>query len=119
MPWRLRFLPERQGESERMRGSRFQSRPETPARLVPGNEFNGSAVDLLKTPLDFLPPGFLGASVDRLIQTANQGIDQRSAGFRRQGQRVSQHFRRIPFHESILPPAAPPYWNNCGANSFR
>jgi hypothetical protein len=32
---------------------------------------NGSAVDLLKTPIDLLPPGFFRGSVDRLIQTAN------------------------------------------------
>jgi hypothetical protein len=44
---------------------------------------NGSAVDLLKTSIDLLPPGFFRGSVDRLIQTANQGVDQRSANFRR------------------------------------
>jgi hypothetical protein len=32
---------------------------------------NNSAVDLLKAPIDFLPPGFFRGSVDRLIQTAN------------------------------------------------
>jgi hypothetical protein len=32
---------------------------------------NGSAVNLLKTPIDFLTPGFFRGSVDRLIQTAN------------------------------------------------
>jgi len=63
--------------------SRLQPRPETAARLLPGDEMNGSAVDLLKTSIDLLPPGFFRGSVDRLIQTANQGVDQRSANFRR------------------------------------
>jgi hypothetical protein len=44
---------------------------------------NGSAVDLLKTPTDFLTPGFFRGSVDRLIQAANQRVDQRAANFRR------------------------------------
>jgi hypothetical protein len=74
-------------------------------------------------PVNFLPPGFFRARVDRLIQTADQRIDQRSASFRRQRElqaparasgasasfrrqreRVSQRFCRIPLHASILPP---------------
>jgi hypothetical protein len=54
-----------------MRWSLLQPGPETAARFLPGDEMNGSAVDLLKTPKDFLPPGFFRARVDRLIQTAN------------------------------------------------
>jgi hypothetical protein len=32
---------------------------------------NGSAVDLLETPINFLTPGFFRGNVNRLIQTAN------------------------------------------------
>ncbi len=59
------------------------SRQETAALLFPGDKRNGSAVDLLKTPLDLVPPGFLGAIVHRLIETADQRVDQRRANFRR------------------------------------
>ena len=63
--------------------SQLQSRPETPARILPRDQMNGSAVDLLKTPINFLPPGSFRGSVDRLIQTADQRVDQRGANFGR------------------------------------
>jgi len=68
-----------------MRWSLLQPRPETAARFLPGDEMNNSAVDLLKTLIDLAPPGFFRGSVDLLIQTANQRVDQRSASFRRKG----------------------------------
>jgi len=60
-----------------------ESRDRRRRRDCPGNEFNGSAVDLPNATLDFFPPSLLGAGIDRLIQTANQGLDQCSAGFQR------------------------------------
>jgi len=68
-----------------MGGSPLQPRPETAARVFPGDEMNRSSIDLLETTIDLVPPGFLRSSVDLLIQTPNQGIDQRSANFRREG----------------------------------
>ena len=53
------------------------------ARFLPGDKMNGSTVDLLKTPIDLLSPGFFRGNVDLLIQTANQRVDQRGANFRR------------------------------------
>jgi hypothetical protein len=73
----------RQGEFERMRGSPLKSKPETAACLLPGDEFNGSAIDLLKTPIDLVPPGFFRGLVDGMIEAANQRVDQRSASLRR------------------------------------
>jgi hypothetical protein len=54
-----------------MRWSLLQPGPETAARFLPGDQMNGTAVDLLKTPMDFFSPGFFCGSVDRFIQTAN------------------------------------------------
>lgn len=68
-----------------MRCSLLQSRPETAACLLPRDELNGSVVDLLKTAIDLLPPGFFRRSVDHLIQAANQGVDKRGANLRRLG----------------------------------
>jgi hypothetical protein len=66
-----------------MRRSLLQPGPETAARFLPGDEMNGSTVDLLQTPIDLLSPGFFRGRVDSLIQTANQRVDQRGANFRR------------------------------------
>lgn len=63
--------------------SRRQSRLETTARILPVDKLNGSAVDLPKTPIDFLPPGSFRGSIDRLIQTADQSVYQRGANLRR------------------------------------
>src|ERR1035441_2749520 len=79
IPWRLQLLPKRRGGFEQVRRSPFQSRPETTARLLPRHEVNVSAVDLVNTLRDLLPPGFFCAGIDSLIQTA----DQRRANLRR------------------------------------
>jgi hypothetical protein len=50
-----------------MRRSPIRSRPETAARLVPGNQGNGTAVDLPNAAVDFLPPGFFRGNVNRSI----------------------------------------------------
>ncbi len=71
-----------------MCGSPNLSRPETAARLLPRDERNGPTVNLLNTPADFLPPGFFRGNVHRLIQTADQRIDQHAACFGREGQRI-------------------------------
>ncbi len=55
--------------------SPLQSRPETAARFFVGDEGNGSAVDVPKTPVDLLHPGFFSGFVDRLIQTPDQRVD--------------------------------------------
>jgi hypothetical protein len=77
------FLQGGRVDSKPIRCSPLQSRPKTAARLLPGDERNGSAVDLLKAPIDLLAPGFFRGGVDRLIQAADQSVDQRSANIRR------------------------------------
>ena len=55
-----------------MRFSLLEARSGPVACLFPGDELNSSAVDLLKTPVDLVPPGLFGTGIDRLIQTADQ-----------------------------------------------
>lgn len=81
--WRLRPPPKRRGVFGPRRRSPLQLRPETAARLVPGDKTNGSAVDLPKAPIDLLGPCFFSVVIDRLIQATDQRIDQRSTSFRR------------------------------------
>jgi hypothetical protein len=73
-------------------------RPEEEARLFPGDESNGSAVDESETLVNLLPPGFFRGWVNRWVQAADQRVDQRGARFGRQGKGVSQHFRSVAFH---------------------
>jgi hypothetical protein len=67
IPSRPQLRPRRQDEIEPLHCSRLQSRAETSARILPGNELNGSAIDLLKTLKDLLPPSLLDGSIDLLI----------------------------------------------------
>ena len=69
--WLLQLRPKLKNEFKRIRCSLLQSRPEPAARFFPRNELNGPAVDLLKTPVDLLSPGFFPCGVDSLIQAAN------------------------------------------------
>src|SRR5258708_32453993 len=87
--WPPRLRPKPPGEGERMRCSLLQSRSEAAARVLPGDELNSSAVDLLETPINLLPPCFFRARVDGLVQAANQRIDQSGANLGRKGERVS------------------------------
>lgn len=54
-------------------------------RVLPGDEFNGSAVNLLKTAKDLFSPSFFRALIDHVIL----------------GQYLSQHLGCIPFHDSF------------------
>jgi hypothetical protein len=69
------FVQRKEGEIERLVGSRLQSRAQTAAGILPGNEFNGPAIDLLQTLKDLLPPRLLNGSINLLIQTADEGVN--------------------------------------------
>src|SRR5258708_6139432 len=69
--WRLQLRPKRKGEFERIRCSLLLSRPEAAARFFPRNQLNGPAVDLLKTPVDLLSPGFFPAAAHASIHPPN------------------------------------------------
>jgi hypothetical protein len=66
----------------------LRSRAETAARILPGNELNGPAIDLLKTLKNLIPPSLLGGSIDVLIQTADEGIDEGASNLRRKCERT-------------------------------
>jgi hypothetical protein len=102
--WLFQLPPKRQGEFERIRWSPVEPSPQATARVIPGDELNGSAVNLLKTVMNLLSPSVLCAIVDCVIKAPDQRVDQRGSCLGRQGQRVSQKFCCIPSHNSILPP---------------
>jgi hypothetical protein len=80
---RLRLRPKPPGEGQQMLCSLLESRSEAAARVLPGDEPNSSAVDLLETPINLLPPCFFRPRVDGLIQAPNQRIDQSGANLGR------------------------------------
>ena len=59
-------------ENDGLYGSPLQARAQTALRVLPGNQFNGPAVDLLEAPADLVPPRFLGVRVHLGIQTVQQ-----------------------------------------------
>ncbi len=69
-------------------GSPSHLSPETPARVIPRDESNGSAIKLLQAAADLVAPSFFRGRIARLIETANQGVDERATRFGRQGQRI-------------------------------
>src|SRR5437879_4664184 len=72
----LQLPPRRLDEFGQIRPSPLQPSPETAAGILPWDELNGSTVDLLKTAIDLVPPGFFDAIVDCVIETLDQRIDQ-------------------------------------------
>ena len=66
-------------------GSPNHLSPEAATRFVPRDGSDGSAVNLLEATADFLAPGFFRGRVAPLIQTANQGVDERATRLGRQG----------------------------------
>ena len=61
--WRFGLLQSGRVDSNGCAGHCSKARPEMAARLLPGDEMNGSTVDLLKTPIDLLSPGFFRGNV--------------------------------------------------------
>src|SRR5256885_5454972 len=55
--------------------SPHESGSEPAAGVLPGDELNSPAVNLLKTQINLLPPGFFRALVDCMIKALNQRID--------------------------------------------
>jgi hypothetical protein len=53
-------------------------------RIIPRNQPDGSAVDLLETMVDLCPPGFFHADIYFGVQALEQRIGQSGAGFGRE-----------------------------------
>ena len=83
------FFRVRPGGFEPMRCSPFQTRPEAPARFFPRNQINSTVVNLVKATMGLLAPGCVSRSLFTLIQTTDQGIDQRPTEFGWQSQSIS------------------------------
>ena len=64
----LTAAPKRQSEFEPIRYSPFELSPQASARVIPGCELNGSTVDLLKTAMNLLTPGFFRKLINRAIK---------------------------------------------------
>jgi hypothetical protein len=69
-------------------GSPSQARSQAAASVLPRDEADGLAIDFLKAATDLLAPGFFRARINACLQTADQGVNQRGANFRWQGQSV-------------------------------
>jgi hypothetical protein len=90
--------------------STLQSASESLPGLVPRNHAHGSSVDLLKTAVNLVSPGFLHVPIDPgivsiCIQAFKQRVDQRDARFDWKRKCISEQFGRLGSHGLIVPPS--------------
>src|SRR5476651_1494891 len=112
---------EPRGGCRRICASPLQPGPETALCIIPRNQPDGSAVDLLKTAVNLLAPYLFGVAVDFDIQAFEQRVGQSGAGFGRKRKRVPEQLRCIPWHEyivSLCRSASFPYsWRTCAVET--